>query len=67
MLIKGKALHEVLAAHFIKQTPCEEKKDMQSHENIVVPGSSAPRSINEEITVEHPFGKAANKDNHREM
>lgn len=67
VLIKGKALHEVLAAHFIKQTPCEEKKDMQSHENIVVPGSGAPRSINEEITVEHPFGKAANKDNHREM
>ncbi|MDE5067102.1 hypothetical protein OZD63_03310 [Wolbachia endosymbiont of Drosophila leontia] len=67
VLIKGKALHEVLAAHFIKQTPCEEKRDTQSHENIVVPGSGAPRSINEEITVEHPFGKAANKDNHREM
>ncbi len=40
MLIKGKALHEVLAAHFIKQTPCEEKKSTQSHESIIVPGSS---------------------------
>lgn len=58
VLIKGKALCEVLVEHFIKQTPCEEKKDTQSHENIVVPGSGAPSSaIDEEITVEHPFGK----------
>ncbi|WP_265027357.1 hypothetical protein [Wolbachia endosymbiont (group A) of Bombylius major] len=64
VLIKGKALHEVLAAHFIKQTPCEEKKSTQSHENIVVPGSGAPGSaIGEGITIEHPYGKAANKDN----
>ncbi|WP_353284174.1 hypothetical protein [Wolbachia endosymbiont (group A) of Lasioglossum fulvicorne] len=62
VLIKGKALCEVLVEHFIKQTPCEEKKDTQSHENIVVPGSGAPSSaIDEEITVEHPSGKAANK------
>ncbi|WP_259349186.1 hypothetical protein [Wolbachia pipientis] len=58
VLIKGKALHKVLAEHFIKQTPCEEEKSTQSHENIVVPGSGAPGSaIDEEITVEHPSGK----------
>ncbi|EAL58744.1 conserved hypothetical protein [Wolbachia endosymbiont of Drosophila ananassae] len=62
VLIKGKALHEVLAAHFIKQTPCEEKENIQPHENIIVPDSGAPSSaIDEKITVEHPFGKAANK------
>ncbi|WP_250295663.1 hypothetical protein [Wolbachia endosymbiont of Oedothorax gibbosus] len=37
MLIKGRALYEVLAEHFIKRTPCEEKK---RHESIIIPGSS---------------------------
>lgn len=54
VLIKGEALEK----HFIKQTPCEEKENIQPHENIIVPDSGAPSSaIDEEITVEHPSGE----------
>ncbi|QKX02968.1 hypothetical protein GOY07_01980 [Wolbachia endosymbiont of Litomosoides sigmodontis] len=50
MLIKGKALHEVLRKCLVQQTLYEEKKDTQPHENIVI---STPNStIDKKITVE---------------
>ncbi|MCM1001327.1 MAG: hypothetical protein KTV72_03280 [Wolbachia endosymbiont of Melophagus ovinus] len=48
VLIKGKALHEVLGECLVQQTQCKEKENTQPCENIIVPGSS----LDEGVTIE---------------